>query len=573
MKQKQVLFILVGAIVLMLGGQLSTPIQQTSLQQRIAEVQQQGFDIKTKDDTITVTNMRTGLTLRRTASTPSGDEVRRWGSERGIPIVEIDPARFDTSMNRRRFVHWARVAAGREYGEEFSVVGDVDGNGSPEVYGYYRLPNRWEPELRIYEVDLQGNSQLRYRFPGFPGVPWALTDINDDALIELVLGDFFGHQMKFFKQTKSYRLPTDSLFSFPFSETVGFTPAFGLLDSDQFMDCLFRDVATDSQSGSPVRMVTLAEYDSFTQRFVRRWSERVPLRGQAADVLGGFAAGDFDQDGRMEFATVAGLTGRFFVFESVADNSFQLTFQDSTPFVNYYSIASGDLDGDSRSEIFSTAIMADGNWTLVYTASANDAFKPSALLHFRAGGGIDIPSYLACDMDQNGLEDLIVAAAPYIMILQADPSGGYSLWYVQREINRRTIQVFDLNRDGRKDIIVGKSGLDSTGNPHYFSDLYLNNPVTGVGEGRGSRGDGFVLNYPNPFNSSTNISYNLEKSQPVRISIYDVKGAKVIDLVDRAQPAGFHSVTLNGFDLASGVYYCQLQTPSTMQARKLLLLR
>jgi hypothetical protein len=289
--------------------------------------------------------------------------------------------------------------------------------------------------------------------------------------------------------------------------------------------------------------------------------------------LGGFAAGDFDQDGRMEFATVAGLTGRFLVFESVADNSFQLTFQDSTPFVNYYSIASGDLDGDSRREIFSTAIMADGNWTLVYTASANDAFKPSALLHFRAGGGIDIPSYLAFDMDQNGLEDLIVAAAPYIMILQADPSGGYSLWYVQREINRRTIQVFDLNRDGRKDIIVGKSGLDSTGNPHYFSDLYLNNPVTGVGEGRGSRGDGFVLNYPNPFNSSTNISYNLEKSQPVRISIYDVKGAKVIDLVDRAQPAGFHSVTLNGFDLASGVYYCQLQTPSTMQARKLLLLR
>jgi photosystem II stability/assembly factor-like uncharacterized protein len=80
-------------------------------------------------------------------------------------------------------------------------------------------------------------------------------------------------------------------------------------------------------------------------------------------------------------------------------------------------------------------------------------------------------------------------------------------------------------------------------------------------------------NYPNPFNPSTTIRYALPTRSNVSLTIFNLLGQKVATLVNGDVESGNHEVTFNAAGLASGVYFYRLQTPSFVQARKLLLVR
>jgi len=85
-------------------------------------------------------------------------------------------------------------------------------------------------------------------------------------------------------------------------------------------------------------------------------------------------------------------------------------------------------------------------------------------------------------------------------------------------------------------------------------------------------------NYPNPFNTGTAISYQLARDGRTVLSIWSLTGQLVRELVHSPQPAGHYSVTWNGLNdggipVASGVYFCELRTPSFRALRKMLLVR
>lgn len=61
-------------------------------------------------------------------------------------------------------------------------------------------------------------------------------------------------------------------------------------------------------------------------------------------------------------------------------------------------------------------------------------------------------------------------------------------------------------------------------------------------------------NYPNPFNPSTMISFQLPESSLVRLSVFDVQGREVARLVDGSLPAGTHAVQFSASNLPSGLY-------------------
>jgi len=79
--------------------------------------------------------------------------------------------------------------------------------------------------------------------------------------------------------------------------------------------------------------------------------------------------------------------------------------------------------------------------------------------------------------------------------------------------------------------------------------------------------------YPNPFNPSTTIRYDLAENSFVSLKVYDVLGREVKTLVGQREIAGDHSVTFNAADLPSGVYYYRLRCGSYTETKKLLLLR
>lgn len=80
-------------------------------------------------------------------------------------------------------------------------------------------------------------------------------------------------------------------------------------------------------------------------------------------------------------------------------------------------------------------------------------------------------------------------------------------------------------------------------------------------------------NYPNPFNPSTNIIYSLPTSGHVILSVFDVLGREVQNLVNEIQTSGSYTVEFAPTGLASGVYYYRLTVGEFVQTRKLLLLR
>ena len=80
-------------------------------------------------------------------------------------------------------------------------------------------------------------------------------------------------------------------------------------------------------------------------------------------------------------------------------------------------------------------------------------------------------------------------------------------------------------------------------------------------------------NYPNPFNAITNIQYQLPASSEVLLTIYNIRGYEVLRLVESEQLAGYHQITWNATNVASGIYFYRIQVGDFVQSRKMLLLK
>ena len=96
--------------------------------------------------------------------------------------------------------------------------------------------------------------------------------------------------------------------------------------------------------------------------------------------------------------------------------------------------------------------------------------------------------------------------------------------------------------------------------PQFKADFKLNN------------------NYPNPFNSSTNISFSILKESFVNIVIYNVNGVKMKLLTNEYKRKGNYTIKWNGqnengLSVPSGVYFCSIQIEDLRKTKKMILLK
>jgi hypothetical protein len=87
-----------------------------------------------------------------------------------------------------------------------------------------------------------------------------------------------------------------------------------------------------------------------------------------------------------------------------------------------------------------------------------------------------------------------------------------------------------------------------------------------------------LQNYPNPFNPTTEISYHLAEERHVRLTINDMLGRELAELVHDSKPAGRHTETWDATRMASGMYVYRLEAimsgeQSFTQTKRMLLLR
>ncbi|RNC79663.1 MAG: T9SS C-terminal target domain-containing protein [Balneola sp.] len=80
-------------------------------------------------------------------------------------------------------------------------------------------------------------------------------------------------------------------------------------------------------------------------------------------------------------------------------------------------------------------------------------------------------------------------------------------------------------------------------------------------------------NYPNPFNPVTNISFELNKTEDVKLTVFDALGRTVSTLVDERRSAGLHTIRLDASNFPSGIYFYQLEAGGVEQTKKLTLIK
>jgi hypothetical protein len=103
------------------------------------------------------------------------------------------------------------------------------------------------------------------------------------------------------------------------------------------------------------------------------------------------------------------------------------------------------------------------------------------------------------------------------------------------------------------DIPAGVSDQDRTSLPQYFS---------------------LSQNYPNPFNPTTTVLFSLPIKSKVHLYLIDILGRIVKEITNGNYSAGNHNVTIDASKLASGIYFCRLETNTGfVQTKKLVLIK
>lgn len=126
-----------------------------------------------------------------------------------------------------------------------------------------------------------------------------------------------------------------------------------------------------------------------------------------------------------------------------------------------------------------------------------------------------------------------------------------------------TISSFAQDRDRELYVVAYGTGR-----------LYrITGPATDTGSFPVPRTYSLSANYPNPFNPTTTIVYEVPVTSRVRLSVFDLLGKEVRVIVDSTVAPGRHEAVLDATGLASGMYLYTLRSGSFEQTRKMVLLR
>jgi hypothetical protein len=126
-----------------------------------------------------------------------------------------------------------------------------------------------------------------------------------------------------------------------------------------------------------------------------------------------------------------------------------------------------------------------------------------------------------------------------------------------------------VRSDGSGNVwVTGMSALD------YATVKYAPS-VTGISSNNGSKPIQYTLlqNYPNPFNPATTIKYHIPDNTHVSLTVFDINGKEVANLVNQNQEKGIHEINFDAGRLSSGVYFYKLVTNEYSDVKRMTLVK
>jgi hypothetical protein len=460
----------------------------------------------------------------------------------------------------------------------------------------------------------------------------ALEDLNADGAVDLFYGDFFAHGLFHLPNegtgsgpvlvcgTGAFP-PDGSLFTSGFNQ-ASFADIDGDGDPDLFVGVLnsrtrfsFWHYLNEGSAGAPdFRLVTndylftldagqnarpaFADLDGDLDQdivvgnnegqiwhFVNDGNTLSPVYRLAdtafAGITGNFsyapAFGDIDADGDPDLF-LGRFDGKVIVFVNGGGGAF--TPADTLTAGQFAVPATGDVDGDGDLDL----VVGKGNGTLAFFRNEGSAAAPAFALVS--------DSYLSADLGDNARPAFRFNAATGSVDLFAAPAAGSGpdgrsrLWHFRNAgagadpqfvledslygppLPFEPAPVFgDPDGDGDDDLLVGTS----KGGLVYFRL----DGATGVAGEDAPLPAAFRLdqNFPNPFNASTVITFDLPRASEVRAELFDVHGRRVALLLDGRRGAGPGRIDVEAGGLPSGVYYYRVSAAGQALARTMMLIK
>lgn len=157
---------------------------------------------------------------------------------------------------------------------------------------------------------------------------------------------------------------------------------------------------------------------------------------------------------------------------------------------------------------------------------------------------------------------------------------GTNFWLVQgsgiyRSTNNGSTWTSDHTATGTlNDIAISRNGtmLWAVGS---VGSIYTNSGTVGISNTTSNVPDRYFLsqNFPNPFNPTTKINFDITKNSFVSLKLYNSIGQEVSNLVNQNLTAGSYEVTFEGTGLTSGIYFYTINTGEFVQTNKMMLVK
>jgi hypothetical protein len=492
-----------------------------------------------------------------------------------IYISQIDTNRFSALFSFWQKVGVSMYFAGRVYAQ------DLNTNGLPELYGIsdQRVGSGSGP-VKIYELDSSNVYSNIYTYDSSTVYVFGLTDsfeTDKKAIFVRSRLQPLANGPAAYKSDSLNSLPVIFDFLLPFDATQINNFTLLDLDKDGRLDCIF------SYSGS-TPSVLLAEYKEEIGNFQTVLELPYSVSGHVA----GFAIGDFDEDDHLEIIYSSAL-GDVYILENLGDDRYELVEQFEFPTFNaYMHCVTQDIDGNGKPEFWIGGQNFGTGITMyqAYEAISDNQYQAVARIEIRYSVSITTNYIQAVDLDNDSTEELVISSGNALFIMKFTGSSGnhkYNLCYAKLgEATQPLATIYaaiitDLNEDGLKDILLPFDKVEGD-TIRMFSYILKQNKTTSVSGNYITVKDDNFTNFPNPFNSKTNINFTISEAGKSVIRVYNSIGKEIKILLNEELQRGQHDTYWDARDsygnlVPSGVYLIVVNTGSKNQILKTILLK
>jgi len=134
--------------------------------------------------------------------------------------------------------------------------------------------------------------------------------------------------------------------------------------------------------------------------------------------------------------------------------------------------------------------------------------------------------------------------------------------------------IHDNDGDWQGNVMSSPNNMDNAWQTTaVWSHTFTSGSATSVDDAVTPATYSLSANYPNPFNPSTVINYEIAQSEHVKLTVFNVLGQEVVTLVNNVQQAGAHEIQFQAGSLASGIYMYRLEAGNFTSTQKMILMK